>query len=61
MLMALDYHHIYYTQGKNLQSRWMQGGPASCMYSVSDSGWMESANFLQWLEKMFVTAFKHLT
>ena len=31
------------------------------MYSVSDSGWMESANFLQWFEKMFVTTVKHLT
>ena len=45
-------------EGKNLWSRWMQGGPAG---SVSDSGWMESANFIQWFEKMFLTAVKHLT
>ena len=31
------------------------------MYSVSDSGWMESANFLQWFEKMFVPAVRHIT
>ena len=31
------------------------------MYSVSDSGWMESANFFQWFEKMFLPAVKHLT
>ena len=48
-------------KGKNLWSRWMQGGPAGCMFSVSDSGWMESANFNQWFEKMFVPATAHLT
>ena len=47
-------------KGKNLWSRWMQGGPAGCMYSVSDSGWMESANFVQWFEKMFLPATKHV-
>jgi len=25
-------------KGKNLWSRWMQGGPAGSLYSVSDSG-----------------------
>ena len=47
-------------KGKNLWSRWMQGDPAGCMYSVSDSGWMESANFVQWFEKMFLPATKHV-
>ena len=46
-------------KGKNLWSRWMQGGPDACMFSVSDSGWMEAANFLQWFE-MFLPAVKHL-
>ena len=32
----------------------MQGGPAGNLFSVSDSGWMEAANFTQWFEKMFV-------
>ena len=48
-------------KGKNLWSRWMTGGPAGSLYSVSDSGWMEGANFKQWVEKMFLPAVKHLT
>ena len=47
-------------KGKNLWSCWIQGGPAGCMFSVSDSGWMESGNFQQWLEKMFIPSTKHL-
>ena len=47
-------------KGKNLWSRWMQNGPAGCMYSVSDSEWMESANFLQWSEKLFLPSVQHL-
>ena len=47
-------------KGKNLWSRWMQGGPAVSLYSVSDGGWMESANFKQWVEKMFIPAVKYL-
>ena len=38
----------------------MKGGPAGCMYSVSDSGWMEAANFIQWFEKMFLPAVQHM-
>ena len=45
-------------KGKNL---WAQNGPAACLFSVSDSGWMESSNFLQWFSKMYVPAVKHLT
>ena len=30
----------------------MKGGPAGSMYSVSDSGWMEGSNFLEWFKKM---------
>ena len=48
-------------KGKNIWSRWTHGGPASCLYSVSDSGWMEAGNFKQWFEKMFVPAVKYLT
>ena len=48
-------------KGKNLWNRWIQGGPAGCMFSVSDSGWMESMNFNQWFEKMFLPATKHLS
>ena len=39
----------------------MQGGPAGSMFSVSDSGWMEAANFRQWFQKMFLPGVKHLT
>lgn len=46
-------------KAKHLWSRWMQGGPAGAMYSVSDSGWMEGANFLQWFTKMFIPAVSH--
>ena len=45
-------------KGKNLWNRWMKGGPSACMYSVSDSGWMESGNFLEWFQKMFLPAVK---
>ena len=48
-------------KGKNLWSRWMTGGSAGSLYSVSDSGWMEGPNFKQWVEKMFLPAVKHLT
>ena len=57
--LRLPPYFIY--KGKNLWRRWMQGGPAGSLYSVSDSGWMESANFNQWFEKMFIPAVKHLT
>ena len=39
----------------------MCGGPAGCMYSVSDSGWMEGDNFYSWFEKVFIPSVKHLT
>jgi len=48
-------------KAKNLWTRWMQGGPDGSHYTVSDSGWMEAANFLQWFKKMFVPAVKNLT
>ena len=48
-------------KAKNLWSQWTKGGPNGVMYSVSDSRWMESANFLQWFEKMFVPAVRHIT
>ena len=48
-------------KGKNLWARWMKNGPAGCLYSVSDSGWMESANFLQWFTKLFVSAVRPMT
>ena len=48
-------------KGKNLWARWMERGPAAAMYTVSDSGWMEGNNFLQWFEKKFLPAVKGST
>ena len=45
-------------KGKNLWARWMVDGPAGAMFSVLDSGWMEGANFIQW---MFLPAVRCLT
>jgi len=56
----LPYVVVVY-KGKTLWSRWIQCGAAGCMFSISDSGWMESGNFQQWLDKMFIPATKHLT
>ena len=43
-------------KGKNHWARWMKNGPAGCLYSVSDSGWMEGSNLFRWFIKMFVPA-----
>ena len=37
-----------------------QDGQAGIMYGVSKSGWMESDNFMEWFEKMFLPAVDHL-
>ena len=47
-------------KGRHLYQRWTDGGPAGAVYGVSDSGWMEDANFANWLEKMYVPAVTHL-
>ena len=33
-------------KGKNMYQKWMQGGPATTVYGVSESGWIDSDNFL---------------
>ena len=33
-------------KAKNMYQEWMKGGPAGCRYGVSESGWMDGANFL---------------
>ena len=48
-------------KGKNLYERWMKGGSAGTVYGISDSGWMDSANFLSWFSKLFIPAVSHLT
>ena len=42
--------------GKNLLANNTQGGPPGTRYSMSDSGWMETANFHEWFLKMFLSA-----
>ena len=48
-------------KGKNLYTSWTSGGPAGTLFGVSDSGWMERANFLDWFKKLFLPAIQHLT
>ena len=48
-------------KGKNMYQRWMQGGPAAAVYGVSESGWMDSDNFLSWFKKLFLPTISHLT
>ena len=40
-------------KGKYHQKRHMVGGPTDTLYSRSKSGWMESANFLEWFSNSF--------
>ena len=47
-------------KGKNLYQRWMEGGPAAA-YGISESGWMDGANFLSWFTKLFLPAVSYLT
>ena len=47
-------------KGVNLYLRWTRGGPAGALFGMSDSGWMEKDNFLQWFKTLFVPAVKHL-
>ena len=46
---------------KNLYNTCTHSGPAGGCYGVSQSGWMEEANFLGWFEGHFYPAVKHLT
>lgn len=41
-------------KGKNLMSSHTRGGPPKTRYSMSSSGWMEEANFLEWFKKVFI-------
>lgn len=43
-----------------MYTSWTTGGPAGSLYGVSDSGWMERANFLDWFKKLFLPAIEHL-
>ena len=41
-------------KGSHLYSTWIQGGPDNAKYTCSKSGWMESAHFVEWFEKVFL-------
>ena len=47
-------------KGKHLYSTWCNGGPEKTRYNCSDSGWMESVQFVEWFEKIFIPETKHL-
>ena len=48
-------------KGKNLYTTWTEGGAAGTLFGVSNSGWMEGANFLDWFKKLFLSAVQHLS
>ena len=48
-------------KGKNLYQQWMTGGLTGARYGVSESGWMDTINFLSWFTRHFIPAVKHLT
>jgi len=48
-------------KGKNMYCRWMVGSPARARYGISESGWMDPANFLSRFLKLFLPAVSHLT
>jgi len=39
-------------KGKHLMGNHTRGGPPGTCYSMSDSGWMESANFHEWFYRL---------
>jgi hypothetical protein len=39
----------------------MVGGPAAALYGITDSGWMDAANFLSWFVKLFLPAVLPMT
>ena len=48
-------------KGKNLYQQWIMGGPVGTFYGVSESGWMDSINFLSWFHNQFMSAVHPLT
>jgi len=47
-------------KGLNLYDTWCTGGPDDARYTSSPSGWMETDQFLEWFQKIFITETKHL-
>lgn len=47
-------------KGLHLYSSWCIGGPDGARYNCSPSGWMESAQFLEWFVNSFIPGTSHL-
>jgi len=47
-------------KGKHLYDLWCKGGPEDAVFNCSPSGWMESDQFVEWFEKVFVPAVSEL-
>ena len=54
--VAHDYHSTLCTRPNTCMTL---GGPEGALYSASSSGWMESANFVNWF-KMFLKQVEYL-
>lgn len=47
-------------KGLHLYSNWCTNGPENARYNCSPSGWMESAQFLDWFVNLFIPSTSHL-
>ena len=47
-------------KGKHLYDTWCKGGPEDTVYTRSDSGSVESAQFVEWFAQLLVPATSHL-
>ena len=43
-------------KAETLDPSWTVGGPEGARYTVSSSGWMETAQFHEWFLKVFLSA-----
>ena len=43
-------------KAETLDPSWTVGGPEGARYTVSSSGWMETAQFHEWFLKVFLPA-----
>lgn len=41
-------------KGLNLRNTWTYNGPTDCRFNISESGWMEIPNFLDWFKTLFL-------
>lgn len=47
-------------KGKHLYENWCNGGPDNARYNCSPSGWMETEQFYEWFQKVFVSGTSQL-